>query len=76
MELERVIAIVADVLDMDKDQITADSKFLDDLQADSLDVAEIILQLEDAYGIEILDEDAKPNMTVGEVAEKLETALN
>ncbi len=76
MELERVIAIVADVLDMDEDKITADSKFLDDLQADSLDVAEIILQLEDAYGIEILDEDAKPNMTVGEVAEKLETALN
>lgn len=76
MELERVIAIVADVLDMDEDKITADSKFLDDLQADSLDVAEIILQLEDAYGIEILDEDAKPNMTVGEVAEKLENALN
>lgn len=76
MELERVIAIVADVLDMDEDKITADSKFLDDLQADSLDIAEIILQLEDAYGIEILDEEAKPNMTVGEVAEKLENALN
>lgn len=76
MELEKVIAIVADVLDMDKDKISADSKFLDDLQADSLDVAEIILQLEDTYGIEIPDEEAKPNMTVGEVAERLENALN
>ncbi len=45
MELERLISAIAEVLDLDKSTITADSKFVDDLGADSLDILEIIMAL-------------------------------
>lgn len=76
MELEKVIDIVAKVMGVEADKVTEDSKFVDDLQADSLDIYQIIMALEEQYNITISDEDAETIVTVGDVAEKLENALN
>lgn len=76
MELEKVIEIVAKVMGVENDKVSADSKFVDDLQADSLDLYQIIMALEEQYNISISDEDAETIVTVGDVAEKLESALN
>ncbi len=76
MELEKVIEIVSKVMGIDKEKISADSKFEDDLQADSLDLYQIIMAIEEQYNIEISDEDAEQIVTVGDAAEKLENAIN
>ena len=60
---------------MDKDKITADSKFVDDLGADSLDVLEIIMGIEDEFGIEIPTDQAESIVTVGDAYEKIKEAL-
>ena len=71
MELDRLINAIAEVLDLDKDKITADSKFVDDLGADSLDVLEIIMGIEDEFGIEIPTDQAESIVTVGDAYEKI-----
>ncbi len=76
MELDNVIEIVSKVTAIDKDKITAESKFEDDLQADSLDLYQIIMAIEEQYNITISDEDAEKIVTVGDAAEKLENVLN
>ena len=53
MELDRLIKAISEVLDVDPAKITADSKFVDDLGADSLDVLEIIMGIEDEFGIQV-----------------------
>ena len=75
MELDRLINAIAEVLDLDKDKITADSKFVDDLGADSLDVLEIIMGIEDECGIEIPTDQAESIVTVGDAYEKIKEAL-
>ena len=75
MELVRLINAIAEVLDLDKDKITADSKFVDDLGADSLDVLEIIMGIEDEFGIEIPTDQAESIVTVGDAYEKIKEAL-
>ena len=75
MELDRLIYAIAEVLDLDKDKITADSKFVDDLGADSLDVLEIIMGIEDEFGIEIPTDQAESIVTVGDAYEKIKEAL-
>ena len=75
MELDRLINAIAEVLDLDKDKITADSKFVDDLGADSLDVLEIIMGIEDKFGIEIPTDQAESIVTVGDAYEKIKEAL-
>ena len=75
MELDRLINAIAEVLDLDKDKITADSKFVDDLGADSLDVLEIIMGIEDEFGIEIPTDQAEAIVTVGDAYEKIKEAL-
>ena len=75
MELDRLINALAEVLDLDKDKITADSKFVDDLGADSLDVLEIIMGIEDEFGIEIPTDQAESIVTVGDAYEKIKEAL-
>ena len=75
MELDRLINAIAEVLDLDKDKITADSKFVDDLGADSLDVLEIIKGIEDEFGIEIPTDQAESIVTVGDAYEKIKEAL-
>ncbi|HET7657856.1 MAG TPA: acyl carrier protein [Bacillales bacterium] len=65
--LSRVKKIVADRLDVDEDKIKPESSFKDDLEADSLDVVELVMELEDEFDMEISDEDAEKIATVGDV---------
>jgi acyl carrier protein len=63
---ERVIAITAEQLGVDKEKITLASKFREDLEADSLDLVELIMAFEEEFGGEISDEDAQKITSVGE----------
>ena len=64
---ERVKEIIAEQLGVEKDKITPEAKFVEDLGADSLDVVELIMAFEEEFGIEIPDEDAEKIQTVGDV---------
>ena len=75
MELERLIKAIAEVLDYDEDKITADSKFVDDLGADSLDVLEIVMGIEDEFGIKIPTDATVNIVTVGDAFEAIKKAL-
>ena len=67
MEFEKLKKVIADVLNVDPDEITMDSTFVDDLGADSLDIFEMVMALEDEYEIEIPTEDLEKITTVGDV---------
>ena len=64
---EKVREIIADKLSISEDEITMDSSFLEDLNAESLDIVELIMALEDELDMEIPDEDAEGFVTVGDV---------
>ena len=64
---ERIQAIVADKLSIDEGNVTMDASFIDDLNADSLDIVELIMALEDELDMEIPDEDVENFKTVGDV---------
>lgn len=74
MELDKIIEIISDVLDIPKEEITADSKFQDDLGADSLDVVEIVMRLEDEFKLEVPDDVIEKIVTVGDAAEQIKKA--
>jgi len=65
--LDRVKKIVIDRLGVDEDKVTLEASFKEDLGADSLDVVELVMELEDEFDLEISDEDAEKITTVGEV---------
>lgn len=66
---EKIQEIIADKLSIDVEEITLDSSFIDDLNADSLDIVELIMALEDELEMEIPDEDVENFKTVGDVVE-------
>ncbi|MGI8424742.1 MAG: acyl carrier protein [Chloroflexota bacterium] len=66
---ERLRDIIADTLKVEKDKVTVEASFTDDLKADSLDLVELIMAFEDEYGVEIPDEDAQKIRTVGQALE-------
>jgi acyl carrier protein len=70
---ERVKKIVVDRLGVDESKITLEASFKEDLGADSLDVVELVMELEDEFDLEISDEDAEKITTVGEVVKYIES---
>ena len=64
--LERVTKIIVDRLGVEEAEVTLESSFKDDLGADSLDVVELVMELEDEFGMEISDDDAEKISTVGD----------
>lgn len=66
---EKIKEIIAELLDVDEDKITMDARFREDLEADSLDLVELIMEFEERFGGEISDEDAQKITTVGEAVE-------
>ena len=76
MELEKIKAIIAEVLNIDADSITADTTFVDDLGADSLDIFQIIMGIEEEFDIEIPNEAAEQIVSVGDAVEQIKNALN
>ncbi|MCH2212465.1 MAG: acyl carrier protein [Fuerstiella sp.] len=66
---EKIIGIVSDQLDSPREDISRSSSFVDDLKADSLDIVELVMALEDEFDIKIPDEDYDKIATVGDVIE-------
>jgi len=73
--LEKVIQIVSEQMGVDKAEITADTSFVDDLNADSLDTVELVMELEDEFDMSIPDEEAEKIKTVGDALEYVERQL-
>ena len=73
MELEKIKAIIAEVLNIDADSITEDTTFVDDLGADSLDIFQIIMGIEEEYDIELDNESVEQIQTVGDDVEAIRT---
>lgn len=76
MEFEKLQEIIAEVLNVDPEEITMDTTFMDDLGADSLDVFQIIMGIEEEFDIEISNEDAEKIVTVGDAVEQIKNAVN
>jgi acyl carrier protein len=70
---ERIQAIIVDLLGVDPDQVTMDARFREDLEADSLDLVELIMAIEEEFGGEISDEQAQSITTVGEAVKYIES---
>lgn len=76
MEFEKLKKIIVEVLNVDENEITMDTTFIDDLGADSLDVFQIIMGLEEEFDIEIPNEEAEKIVTVADAVEQIKNALN
>ena len=76
MEFEKLKKIIAEVLNVDEEEITMDTTFVDDLGADSLDIFQIIMGIEEEFDIEIANEDAEHIVTVADAVEQIKTRLN
>jgi acyl carrier protein len=73
---ERVIEIVAEQLGVDKEKITPETSFVNDLGADSLDTVELVMELEEEFDINIPDDAAEKIQTVGQAIKFIEEAQN
>ena len=76
MEFEALQKIIAEVLNVDPDEITINTTFVDDLGADSLDIFQIIMGIEEEFDIEIPNEEAEKIISVGDAVEQIKNALN
>ena len=76
MEFEKLQEIIAEVLNLEPDDITMGATFVDDLGADSLDIFQIIMGIEEAFDIEIPNDAAEQIVTVGDAAEQIKNSLN
>ena len=76
MEFEKLKKIIAEVLNVDEEEISMETTFVDDLGADSLDVFQIIMGIEEEFDIEIPNEEAEKIVTVGDAVEQIKSALN
>ncbi len=76
MEFEKLQKIISEVLNVGEDEITMETTFVDDLGADSLDVFQIIMGIEEEFDIEIANEDAENIITVADAIEQIKNASN
>ena len=76
MEFEKLQNIIAEVLNVEADEITLNTTFGDDLGADSLDIFQIIMGIEEEFDIEIPTEEAEKIVSVGDAVEQIKNALN
>ncbi|WP_332648116.1 acyl carrier protein [Lysinibacillus sp. 54212] len=74
--LERVTKVVVDRLGVDESEVKVEASFRDDLGADSLDVVELVMELEDEFDMEISDEDAEKIATVGDAISYIESKVS
>lgn len=72
---QRVIEIVCEHLAVQKEQVTRSTKFIEDIGADSLDIVELVMELEEEFDIQIPDDQAEKIKTVGEAIDFIEVAL-
>ena len=72
---ERIRELLAEQLDIDEDKITMDSDILEDFEADSLDVVDMVMTLEDEFGVEVPDEQIENFHTVGDVVQYVEDRI-
>lgn len=71
MEFEKIQSIIAEVLNVEKEKITMDTSFVDDLNADSIDIVQIIMSIEEEFGIAIPDDASDKIVTVGDAVEQI-----
>ena len=76
MEFEKLQNIIAEVLNVETDEISLNTTFVDDLGADSLDIFQIIMGIEEEFDIESPSEAAEKIVTVGDAVEQIKNALN
>ena len=76
MEFEKLQGIIAEVLNIEPEDVTMAATFVDDLGADSLDIFQIIMGIEEEFDIEIPNEAAEQIVTVGDAVEQVKNALN
>ena len=76
MEFEKLQGIISEVLNIEPEEVTMAATFVDDLGADSLDIFQIIMGIEEEFDIEIPNEAAEQIVTVGDAVEQIKNALN
>ena len=76
MEFEKLKKIIMEVLNVDDSEITMDTKFVDDLGADSLDVYQILMGVEEEFDIEIDVDNAESIVSVGDAVEQIKKAIS
>ena len=76
MEFVKLRDIIVEVLNVDENEVTMESTFIDDLGADSLDVFQIIMGIEEEFDIEIPNEEAEKIVTVGDAVEQIKKAVS
>lgn len=76
MEFEKIKKVIAEVLNVDINEISLDTKFVDDLGADSLDVYQIIMGIEQEFDVEIPQDETESIVTVSDALDKIKQATN
>jgi len=74
--LEKITQIIVDQLGVNKTEVGPEAKFIDDLGADSLDIVELLMAVEDQFAIEVPDEDAEGMQTVGDIIRYIEERIH
>ena len=72
MVFERIREIICDQLDLEEDKVTMDSDIMEDFEADSLDVVDLVMSIEDEFGLEVPDDQIENVRTVGDVVRYIE----
>ena len=75
MELEKLQKIIAEVLNVDTEEVTPDTTFVDDLGADSLDIFQIVMGIEEEFDIEIPTEEVEQIVSVGDAVEQIKRMI-